>query len=184
MTKNSNGGKRAKTFARKHATSAPSATLLSTNELERYAIVTKLLGNGMFYATTDDDQNLIGHIRNKFKGRYKHSNLITVGAIILLGLRDWENPPKHADLLHVYETNEIHTIHSQHNIGGLLHISNNLSSFQSAGQSSNVNDTLLFTTHDQEDEIAMTGENNDTSNIVSKSLLLYGNGEKIDIEDI
>lgn len=184
MTKNANGGKRAKSFARKHATSAPSSTLLSTNELERYAIVTKLLGNGMFYATTDQDHNLIGHIRNKFKGRYKHSNLITAGAIILLGLRSWENPPKHADLLHVYEADEIHTISTQHNINSLIHISTNLSSFQSlsssSGQSSNVNDNILFTTHDQEEcemsEAAVSS--------LSASVLQFGNGEKIDIDDI
>ena len=149
MTKNANGGKKAKSFARKHAATTAAAILYSTCELERYAIVTKLHGNGMFYATTDHGQEIIGHIRNKFKGRYKHSNLVVAGSFILLGLRSWENPPKHADLIHIYEADEIHAVHSQHNIQSLLLLSTNLAGYHSGSNTSAaIADEFIFTTHD------------------------------------
>lgn len=110
MTKNTVGGNKSKKFARKHnATQHDHALLLSSHTLEKYAIVTKMLGNGMFYANTYDHHNdIIGHIRNKFKGRSKHSNLLYVGAFILLGFREWETPHfKHADLIHIYNNNDI-----------------------------------------------------------------------------
>jgi translation initiation factor IF-1 len=183
MTKNANGGKKAKSFARKHATTTSAATLFSTCELERYAIVTKLLGNGMFYATTDHDQELIGHIRNKFKGRYKHSNLVVAGSFILLGLRSWENPPKHADLIHIYEADEIHTVHSQHNIQNLLHLTTNLSGYHSSSQSAIKTDDIFFTTHDDtalEEDIAHTSSDNKKE--ATNTIMV--NSDVIDIDDI
>jgi len=110
MVKNTHGGNKSKGMARKNmVSSTEKRTLrLSTCEHEKYAVVTKLLGNGMFYTTTSEGHELLGHIRNKFKGRSRRGNDISIGTIILAGLRDWEAPNfKDCDLLEVYDPNEV-----------------------------------------------------------------------------
>jgi len=156
MTKNTTGGKKAKGFARKHA-SQPSKDklVLSTCDFERYAIVTKMLGNGMFYALTDTNLTLIGHIRNKFKGRSKHSNFISVGSFVLIGLRDWEQPNfKNADLIHIFDDGQLFDVHNFHNISSLISFhhsnnhttnSNNTENLEDGFQFSNTIDTELDT---------------------------------------
>jgi len=55
--------------------------------------------------------HIIAHIRNKFKSNYnKRFNLVTLHSIVLVGLREWENPPKNCDLLYVYDDSEIETL--------------------------------------------------------------------------
>lgn len=124
MTKNVTGGNKSKKIARKHShnPSDNNTLLLSTHTLEKYAIVTKMLGNGMFYATTYDGfTNIIGHIRNKFKGRSKHSNLIQNGSFILLGFREWEQPYfKNADLIHIYSSNDFQTLQNFVNLSSII----------------------------------------------------------------
>lgn len=114
MVKNTKGGNKSKAIARKHITGAKEqhALRLSTDDLEKYGVVTRVLGNGMFYVITDiatDKQpQLLGHIRNKFRGRSKRDNTISLGSVVLVGLRDWEDPNyKECDLLEVYDQNEV-----------------------------------------------------------------------------
>lgn len=114
MVKNTNGGNKSKGFARKHIVGAKDARSLrlASCELEKYGVIIRILGNGMFYVVTDiaDDKQpqLLGHIRNKFKGRSKRDNNIELGSVVLVGLREWENPNyKECDLLEVYDANEV-----------------------------------------------------------------------------
>lgn len=114
MVKNTKGGNKSKGVARKHIIGAKEqrALRLSTCDLEKYGVVIKVLGNGMFYVVTDlacDKQpQLLGHIRNKFRGRSKRDNNITLGSVVLVGLREWEDPNyKECDLLEVYDPNEV-----------------------------------------------------------------------------
>jgi len=114
MVKNTKGGNKSKGMARKYAAGAKEDRILrlSSCELEKYGVVTSVLGNGMFYVVTDiasDEQpRLLGHIRNKFRGRSKRDNTIALGSIVLIGLREWEEPNyKECDLLEVYEANEV-----------------------------------------------------------------------------
>ena len=114
MVKNTKGGNKSKGMARKHATGAkePRAVRLSENEMEKYGVIVRVLGNCMFYVVTDiaseERPQLLGHIRNKFRGRSKRDNTITLGSVVLVGLRDWEKPNyKECDLLEVYEANEV-----------------------------------------------------------------------------
>ena len=110
MVKNTQGGNKSKGLARKNmGSSSDKRTLrLPTCTLEKVAVVTQLLGHGMFYVVTEDDVRLLGRIRNKFKGRSKRDNTLVKGGIILIGLRDWEAPDfKECDLLEVYDPNEI-----------------------------------------------------------------------------
>ena len=120
MVKNTSGGTKTKGLARKHQGGAGGggggALRLPKNELEQLVVVTKMLGNGMCEVFNNDDQRFIAHIRNKFKGRNRRSNDISVNSFILIGLREWEKPAKNADVLFVYDVNDYHAFHSIPNL--------------------------------------------------------------------
>ena len=107
MVKNQKGGNKSKKMGRKFLTAPVDKKLrLATEEGEIYAVVTKLLGQGMFYANDPDGKERLCVMRNKFKGRGKRDNSVTLGGWVLIGEREFEScaKPKH-DLLEVY--NEI-----------------------------------------------------------------------------
>lgn len=108
MVKNRNGGKGTKGLARKLSSSNDNHRLrLSTSDDEKYAFVKQMLGNGMCSVVTNDNLTLICHIRSKFRGRSKRNNFVTKNSIILVGIRDWENPFKNCDLLELYDDNDL-----------------------------------------------------------------------------
>ena len=109
MVKNTNGGKGAKGLARKLSSSNDNnhRLRLSASDDEKFAFVKQMLGNGMCSVVTNDNLNLICHIRSKFRGRSKRNNFVTKNSIILVGLRDWENPHKNCDLLELYDDNDL-----------------------------------------------------------------------------
>ncbi len=115
MVKNSTGGNRAKSQARKLVASVHSQALrLSVDPLEQYACVTKIYGNGRIAVTTVNHLELLCVIRGKMRGRSKRHNVIILGSIILVGLREWEGPEnfKNADVLEVYDAGEVHKLNS------------------------------------------------------------------------
>ena len=84
MVKNTKGGKGSKGLARKLTNSYETHRLrTSSSPEEKYAIVSKMLGNGMCHITTADNTSLICHIRNKFRGRSKRGNFVTKDTIVL-----------------------------------------------------------------------------------------------------
>ena len=108
MVRNSTGGSGTKGLARKHQVKDNGVRLrVSENELEQYACITKMLGNGMCEIRMNNDVRLIAHIRNKFSGRQKRHNMISVFSIVLIGLREWEKIPKNCDILTIYDDNQI-----------------------------------------------------------------------------
>ena len=121
MVKNTSGGTKTKGLARKHQGGAGGgggggALRLPKNELEQLVVVTKMLGNGMCEVFNNDDKRFIAHIRNKFKGRNRRSNDISVNSFILIGLREWEKPALNADVMFVYDVNDYHAFHSIPNL--------------------------------------------------------------------
>uniref|UniRef100_A0A6C0B256 S1-like domain-containing protein n=1 Tax=viral metagenome TaxID=1070528 RepID=A0A6C0B256_9ZZZZ len=125
MVKNTKGGKGAKSLARKTTTTnfnAGEKLRLAVDELERYACVTKMFGNGMCEITLNDNQKLVGHIRGAFRGRQKHRNLITIHSIVMVGLREWEEVSKNCDILYIYDDGQIDQLKNipQINIKNLL----------------------------------------------------------------
>ena len=122
MVKNTSGGTKTKGLARKHhgggsgGGGGGGALRLPKNELEQLVVVTKMLGNGMCEVFNNDDQRFIAHIRNKFKGRNRRSNDISVNSFILIGLREWEKPALNADVMFVYDVNDYHAFHSIPNL--------------------------------------------------------------------
>lgn len=111
MGKNIHGGSGHKKFANKsfNATKSNNKLRVSEDEGEIYAIVTKMLGNGMFYCHCIKGVDRLGHIRGKFSGRGKRDNIVDIGKWVLIGLREWDNssllnPKKkqQCDLLEIY----------------------------------------------------------------------------------
>lgn len=107
MVKNTKGGKGAKSMASKSQNFANKSIRFSQDPLELYACVTKMLGNGMCEITLDNGSTLMGHIRNKFRGKQKRHNLITINSIVLIGLREWESTPKNCDIIFLYDENHV-----------------------------------------------------------------------------
>jgi hypothetical protein len=111
MVKN-DGGNKGKGLARKHVTSGGSNKQLrvAVEDGERYAVVSKMLGNGMCYVRllsgggAGADKLCI--IRNKFKGRGKRDNILDSGSWVLIGLREWSSKQDTCDLLEVYNHGE------------------------------------------------------------------------------
>ena len=113
MVRNTHGGNKSKGMARKNMVdnTEKRKLRLSSCDLEKFAVVTRLLGHGMFYTTTNEGVELLGRIRNKFKGRSRRGNDLSLGTMVLVGLREWEAPNyKECDLLEVYDANEVKQI--------------------------------------------------------------------------
>ena len=117
MVKNTIGGSKTKSMARKNMASKSNHRLrFSTDKLELYAVASKAYGNGMFEVLCSDEQRRLLHVRGKFRGRGKRDNFITSGTYLLVGLREWEDQgsdiktvkPKlqNCDLLTVYNEQE------------------------------------------------------------------------------
>lgn len=80
-------------------------------EDEMFAVVVKMLGNGMCEVSCGDGVNRLCIIRKKFRGRQKHGNIVSVGTTVMVGLRLWEKNEKSGmekcDLLEVYNESEL-----------------------------------------------------------------------------
>lgn len=114
MVKNTTGGTGAKSLARKHYANTGNKGLRLPEDpmLERLGCVTKMFGNGMCEITLNDKNTLLGHIRNKFRGKQKRHNLININAVVLVGLREWENPHKSCDIMEIYDDHHIEQLSS------------------------------------------------------------------------
>jgi len=113
------GGKHGKKIARKNAYSNSEVNhnkkmRFASGHEELYGIVTKCLGNGQFLIICIDQVERLCILRNKFTGRNKQSNLISIGSWMIIGLRKWETckPGKKekCDMLEVYTNNEKHKL--------------------------------------------------------------------------
>lgn len=143
MVKNTHGGSKHKSQARK-LVNAPQSNKLRLPECDEecFAIVTKMLGNGMCHVNILHQnnilENIVCHIRGKFRGRNKKSNLISTSSIVLVGLRTWAKNISACDLLDIYNSHHIEKL----NIKPLLssfnkpHITNN-----------DDDDDILFSNH-------------------------------------
>lgn len=168
MVKNTKGGKGAKGLARKSQNSFSSSIRYSQDELEQYACVTKMFGNGMCQITLENETTLIGHIRNKFRGRQKRHNTINVFNIVLIGLREWEKTPKNCDILFIYDDNHINQLKENPKIN----IKNILQLSKGGAQQSNKSNN--------EDEHFIIGDE-DNNDITEEDINLHNN-EKFTID--
>lgn len=115
MVKNVMGGNKSKRGARKvdSGFADNSELRLVKEEGETYAVVKKMLGNGVCEVVCQDGKTRQCIIRSKFRGRGKSSNIVEVGKWIMVGVRDWEvrtDKTEKSDLLHVYTDTEKHKL--------------------------------------------------------------------------
>ena len=112
--KNSFGGNKTKKAARKNLKDGDNFNkkirYIDNLDEEMYAIVTKIVGNGMCNVICHDNVERLCIIRQKFSGRNKQRNLISIGSWIIVGKRSWEsvkpNKLEKCDLLEIYDNNE------------------------------------------------------------------------------
>lgn len=170
MVKNTHGGNKSKSMARKNLVSSHESSLrLPASTHEQIAVVHKLLGNGMFYAMTQDNNILLARIRNKFKGRSRRDNDIALGKLVLIGLREWASAKDECDLLFVYDPNDYSRLpfHTEHDNNPFMFV-NNL-------HDDDLHDSNIFTEHDHSSSL------NTTSCAPHKSLL---SDDNINYDDI
>lgn len=110
MVKNQ-GGNKGKIGARKHLNPTVSRSVREKSEEgEIYAAVINLFGGANCEVICEDGRKRLCVIRNKFRGRNKHDNIIGPGVWVLVGMRDWEARAAHkqekCDLLCVYREDE------------------------------------------------------------------------------
>lgn len=181
MVKNIQGGSKSKSQARKFSSGCVggrSALRLSTCGLEKYACVTKYFGQGRCNVKTVDDIELQCIIRNKFKGHSRRSSMVTVGTILLVGLREWEGPDNYkiCDLLEVYDNDDYNQLKSIPSTKVC-----NLDKFITSFQSSVVIGTDDFTfTDDVDNDITIPKQKLP----MDKLDTLDEKNEEIDIDDI
>jgi hypothetical protein len=124
MVKNTKGGKGAKSMARKSSggTSGGGTFPVPTSDMEHLAVVNRMFGPACEVILIDGSI-LFCHIRNKFKGRRKSSNLILVGSILLVGFREWEpdTARKNCDLLFVYDNLQASSLSDRFSLPSLPH---------------------------------------------------------------
>ena len=176
MVKNLHGGTGTKSLARKHQSKGGSGHVrLPESEDEQFAYVEKMLGNGMCEVFTNDNKRLIGHIRNKFRGRQKRHNTIIKGMILLIGLRTWESVAKNCDILSIYDDNDMKQIKNKPDV----HI-DNLLKMQLSGNfvkaKSDDMDEITFESNEKEEEII--------EDIHVKPSFEIDYKEEIDLDDI
>lgn len=113
------GGKHGKKIARKNAHSNSELThnkkmRFANGDQELYGLVTKCLGNSQFLIMCIDQSERLCVLRNKFTGRNKQGNVISVGSWVIIGVREWEtskpNKRDKCDMLEVYTNNEKHRL--------------------------------------------------------------------------
>ena len=131
MVKNDAGGNKGKGLARKHVNAAKCGSTkqlrVATDAAERYAIVSKMLGNGMCYVRLLDGstRDRLCIIRNKFKGRGKRDNILDSGSWVLVGMREWSSKQDTCDLLEVYNAAERDRLQKNEPVFKTVEVSNN-----------------------------------------------------------
>lgn len=126
MVKNTTGGSKHKGMARK-LVNAPVSNKIrySEDEDECYAKVTKMLGNGMCHVDLLHKDvlynNVVCHIRGKFRSRNKKSNLVTIGSTVLVGIRSWTSKIDACDLLCIYNDSQVSSLNLPNSLFQNLH---------------------------------------------------------------
>jgi initiation factor 1A len=114
MVKNTVGGSKHKSFARKQQTTVNEPPVIHyirrANDGELYASASKNYGGGRFEVICSDGKNRICIIRRKFKGRYRRGNDVAVGTYMLIGKREWETADDTCDLLCTYSSHEVNIL--------------------------------------------------------------------------
>ena len=183
MVKNAKGGNKSKKMGRKFLTAPINKKIrLAQEEGEIYAVVTKNLGNGMFYANDIDGRELLCIMRQKFKGRGKRDNTVSPGGWVLVGVREFEScaKPKH-DLLEVYTDSEKQKLKTSGNP-----IFSKLKSEYDKGDTVEEEGGVSFEQDDTDRFQDLLEEVNETTTptVISGPVIMDDEGEEVDFDDI
>lgn len=184
------GGKNSKKLGRKYVSSyskGGNKLRLAVDEDELYACVVKMLGNGMCHVLCCDNVQRICIIRNKFRGRGKRDNNLSIGTYVIIGKRSWETncdaENSKCDLVEVYNENEVKKIKNE-----VTEINWNIfKHIENMGLNSNADDN-----HDEVSfEFGNDEHNNELEDEIKKELEISAGDEtflqddgNIDIDDI
>jgi initiation factor 1A len=178
MVKNQKGGNKSKKMGRKFL-SAPidRHVRVAEEKGEIYGVVTKLLGNGMFYVNDPDGKERLVVMRNKFCGRGKRDNVVVQGGWVLIGERDFEScaKPKH-DLLEVYNDSEKIKLKNSGNV-----LISKLKSEFDKNDNDDDDNAFEFTDKNDEEYSELIQEIDETDHVET---ILMDTGEEVDIDDI
>jgi initiation factor 1A len=196
MVKNLTGGSKSKQMGRKFVSAPVDRKIrLIQEEGESYAVVTKLLGNGMFYANDTEGKERICVMRNKFRGKGKRDNTVSLGTWVMIGIRDFDSSDKPKfDLLEVYTDIEKQKLKRSGDPKFLLLKS----------EYDNVNDSKNKTNPVDDDEVAFGNDDtekykelmetvsavqkttggNDANTVMSNQNVVMDDGEYVDVDDI
>jgi len=198
MVKNTKGGSNHKKFARKFVSNGSKANNLRVSQDvgEVYAIVTKMLGNGMFHCHCIDRKIRLGHIRGKFSYRGgKRDNMVQGGKWVLVGLREWDSSEtssiskknekiQQCDLLEVYTDTDKQRLKESVTQDWFVLDSNDITRITSGNNPDT--ETIVFTTvQDDEREILIQEMKSSTANkITLKAEESNDVEEEINFDDI
>jgi initiation factor 1A len=183
MVKNLSGGNKSKGFARKNTLKKDNALIISTDELEVYAQVTKILGGANCQVVCLDGTEMICHIRGKFRGRHKRDNMIQNGTWLLVGKREWEKEPAPGKLLNC----DVIEVYSEQDKAKLK---NNLTTINWMPFIANDTKVLNASTDHPEDNIVFTDEKTEEyqalmeAQLQNRVITTVEEEEMINIEDI
>lgn len=189
MVKNLNGGKKSKQMGRKFVSAPVDRKIrLIQEEGELYAVVTKLLGSGMFYANDTEGKERLCVMRNKFRGKGKRDNTVSLGTWVMIGKRDFDSSEKPKfDLLEVYTDIEKQKLKRSGDPMFLL-----LKSEYDNVNESNQDDEVDFENDDTEkykelmEAVATVQKTsgNDANTVISKQTVVMDDGDYVDVDDI
>lgn len=180
MVKNKTGGGKTKGLARKNFVKGASHLRVSEDEAEIYVQVTKILGGPMCRVVDLEGNELLCHIRGKFRGRGKRDNFISTTTWLLVGLRNWEEKKKdkllNCDVIEVYSDSDKSRLKNT-----LLHIDWNLFVGNDTKMSGSVEieDNVVFA-----DEKTLEYQDLIESQLKCDNPFLTDEDEEIDVDDI
>lgn len=186
MVKNVTGGNKSKGFARKGFIKNDSALRTSSDPAELYAQVVKILGGAACQVTTLEGEQLLCHIRGKFRGRGKRDNFIGAGSWLLVGLREWETEAAkgkllNCDLIEVYSDSDKNKLkNSVTSVNWNIFTLNDTKKI--GNESVEEADGLVFTDEKTQEYIDLI--ESQVSNTQHKDFIAGDNGEIINVDDI
>jgi len=181
MVKNVKGGSGHKAQGRKFTTNtSQTKTRLSQDNLEYYAQVVALLGNGMCHVMCKDGKKRLCIIRGKFRGRGKRDNIIGTGSWVLVGGREYESVENRSgegkdlekcDLLEIYSDLDKERLKDVGNFSDFIDRDNTFSNIKTKNTTSSSNEeTFVFSNNVNETEYSeiMNSTLLKTTNMVQK----------------
>jgi initiation factor 1A len=189
MVKNVSGGNKSKGFARKSFIKKDHALRVSEDDAEVYAQVTKVLGGAMCHVITTDGQQLLCHIRGKFRARGKRDNFIGNGTWLLVGMREWEKEPSegkllNCDIIEVYnDADKIKLKNNLTSINWSLFVSNDTKMIGTS-TSADADSGIEFADEKTQEYEDLINAQVEAARVGNSVVISTDDGEIIDVDDI